>query len=150
MEYRKKTVDTSSCRLIFGEADFLPGIVIDKYSDVLAVQSLALGIDRLKLEIIDDLKEILASDGIKIRGVYERSDVKVRLQEGMELYKGFIGPEFDTKVPIIENGVKYIVDVENGQKQDSFWIRSTTGLPFRDYGRSKGIGLLYAYRIFCA
>jgi 23S rRNA (cytosine1962-C5)-methyltransferase len=119
-EYRKKTVDTSSCRLIFGEADFLPGIVIDKYSDVLAVQSLALGIDRLKLEIIDDLKEILASDGIKIRGVYERSDVKVRLQEGMELYKGFIGPEFDTKVPIIENGVKYIVDVENGQKTGFF------------------------------
>lgn len=119
-EYRKKAVDISSCRVIFGEADFLPGIIVDKFSDVLVVQSLALGIDRFKLQIIDILKELMAADGINIRGVYERSDVKVRKQEGMELYKGFIGESFDTKVPIVENGVKYIVDVKDGQKTGFF------------------------------
>jgi 23S rRNA (cytosine1962-C5)-methyltransferase len=119
-EYRKKTVDTSSCRIVFGEADFLPGIVIDKFSDVLVVESLALGIDRLKLDIIEALKEVLAEDGIVIRGVYERSDAKVRLQEGMERFKGFIGEEFDTEVEIVENGVKYLVDVKDGQKTGFF------------------------------
>lgn len=119
-EYRKKVIDTSSCRVIFGEADFLPGIVIDKFSDVLVVESLCLGIDRLKIEIVECLKEVLAEDGIKIKGVYERSDAKVRLKEGMERYKGFIGDEFDTDVLIEENGVKYIVDVADGQKTGFF------------------------------
>lgn len=119
-EYRKETVDTSSCRVIFGEADFLPGLVIDKFSDVLVVESLALGIDKWKLVIVDALKKVLAEDGISIRGVYERSDAKVRLQEGMERYKGFIGEPFDTKVEIVENGVHYMVDVEDGQKTGFF------------------------------
>ncbi len=119
-QYRKKTVDTASCRVIFGEADFLPGIVIDKFSDVLVVESLALGIDRMKLELVTCLKEVLAEDGIAIRGVYERSDAKVRLQEGMERFKGFIGEEFDTNVEIIENGVRYLVDVKDGQKTGFF------------------------------
>ncbi len=119
-EYRKATVDTSSCRVIFGEADFLPGIVIDKFSDVLVVESLALGIDRLKPVIVDMLRKVLSEDGITIRGVYERSDAKVRLQEGIERYKGFIGEPFDTKVEIAENGVRYMVDVEDGQKTGFF------------------------------
>lgn len=119
-EYRKKTVDTSSCRVIFGEADFLPGIVIDKFSDVLVVQSLALGIDRLKLQIVEDLIICMEEDGITIRGVYERSDAKVRSNEGMERIKGFIGEPFDTKVEIVENGVRYMVDVEEGQKTGFF------------------------------
>ena len=119
-EYRKKTVDTSSCRVIFGEADFLPGIVIDKFSDVLVVQSLALGIDRLKLQIVEDLIACMKEDGVTIRGVYERSDAKVRTNEGMERIKGFIGEPFDTKVEIIENGVRYMVDVEEGQKTGFF------------------------------
>jgi len=118
--YRKETVDTSSCRVIFGEADFLPGLVIDKFSDVLVVESLALGIDKWKLIIVEALKKVLAEDGISIRGVYERSDAKVRLQEGMERYKGFIGEPFDTKVEIVENGVRYMVDVEDGQKTGFF------------------------------
>ncbi len=118
--YRKETIDTSSCRVIFGEADFLPGIVVDKFSDVLVVESLALGIDRWKLTIVNALKKVMAEDGITIRGVYERSDAKVRLQEGMERSKGFIGEPFDTKVQIVENGVKYIVDVEDGQKTGFF------------------------------
>lgn len=119
-EYRKHTVDTSSCRLIFGEADFLPGIVIDKFSDVLVVESLALGIDRLKPVILEKLKAVLAEDGITIRGIYERSDARVRLQEGLERYKGFIGEPFDTKVEILENGVRYLVDVKDGQKTGFF------------------------------
>lgn len=119
-EYRKNVVDLSSCRVIFGEADFLPGLVVDKFSDVLVVQSLALGIDRYKEAIVTCLKNVMAEDGITIRGVYERSDAKVRTQEGMERIKGFIGEEFDTDVPIVENGVKYIVDVKDGQKTGFF------------------------------
>ena len=115
-EYRKKVVDTGSCRVIFAEADFLPGLVVDKFSDVLVVQSLALGIDRYKEMIVSILKKILAEDEIFIRGVYERSDVKVRRQEGMELTKGFLGEEFPTLVEIEENGVKYQVDIKDGQK----------------------------------
>ena len=120
VDYRKHTVDMSSCRLIFGEADFLPGIVIDKFSDVLVVESLALGIDRFKPLIVELLKQVLKEEGMPIRGVYERSDAKVRLQEGMERFKGFIGEEFDTKVSIVENGVKYMVDVKDGQKTGFF------------------------------
>lgn len=119
-EYRKATVDTSSCRIIFGEADFLPGIVIDKFSDVLVVESLALGIDKWKMVILEELKKVMAEDGIAIRGIYERSDAKVRLQEGMERIKGFIGDPFDTKVEIMENGVRYMVDVQDGQKTGFF------------------------------
>ena len=120
-EYRKTVMDElGSCRIVFGEADFLPGLTIDKYEDVLVVESLALGIDRLKEKIIVILKEILREDGIIIRGVYERSDSKVRELEGMEPAKAFIGEPFDTKVQITENGVKYMVDVKDGQKTGFF------------------------------
>ncbi len=119
-EYRKNVIDTASCRILFGEADFLPGIVVDKFSDILVVQSLALGIDRFKGLIIKCLREILEEDGIRIRGVYERSDAKVREQEGMERFKGFIGDPFDTKVESVENDVRYLVDVKDGQKTGFF------------------------------
>ena len=119
-EYRKKTVDISSCRVIFGEADFLPGLVVDKFSDVLVIQSLAMGIDRYKELIVDLLKKVMKEDGIEIIGAYERSDAKVRKQEGMEQVKGFIGEPFDTKVAIVENDVKYNVDIADGQKTGFF------------------------------
>lgn len=119
-DYRKKTVDTSCCRVIFGEADFLPGLVVDKFSDVLVVQSLALGIDIQKKLIMSLLVEEMKKDGIEIRGVYERSDAKVRALEGMPRTKGFLGKPFDTDVIITENGVKYHVDIENGQKTGFF------------------------------
>ena len=118
--YRKDTVDTSSCRVIFGEADFLPGIVVDKYEDILVVESLALGVDRFKNEIVELVKACMEQDGITIRGVYERSDAKEREKEGLRKIKGFIGEPFDTNVKIVENGVQYIVDVENGQKTGFF------------------------------
>lgn len=119
-KYRKTVIDTDSCRIIFGEADFLPGIIVDKFSDILVVQSLALGIDMFKIVIIEELKSVLFEDGILIKGVYERSDAKVRTNEGMERIKGFIGEPFDTKVQIIENGIKYNVDIAEGQKTGFF------------------------------
>ena len=122
-DYRKNVLlekDLNCCRVIFGEADFLPGLVIDKYDDVLVVESLALGIDKFKLQIVDYLKAAMAADGFKVRGVYERSDAAVRKKEGLAPYKGFIGDEFDTNVEIVENGVRYMVDVVNGQKTGFF------------------------------
>ncbi len=121
-EYRKAVMgkDAACCRVIFGEADFLPGLTVDRFSDVLVIESLALGTDRLKELILLDLVEILEKDGIVIRGIYERSDARVRLLEGMERTKGFIGPEFDTMVPIVENGIRYLVDVKDGQKTGFF------------------------------
>ena len=120
-EYRKAVMDElGSCRVIFGEADFLPGLTVDKYEDVLVVESLALGIDRLKERILKLLADVLKEDGITIRGIYERSDARVRELEGMEPAKAFIGEPFDTKVQITENGVKYMVDVKDGQKTGFF------------------------------
>lgn len=112
--------DLNCCRVIFGEADFLPGITVDKYADVLVMECLALGMEQFKEKIVDFLKEVLAADGIKIRGVYERSDANERKKEGLPKVKGFIGEEFDTNVEIIENGVRYMVDVVNGQKTGFF------------------------------
>ena len=112
--------DLNCCRVIFGEADFLPGITVDKYADVLVVECLALGMEQFKEKIVEFLKEVLAADGIKIRGVYERSDANERKKEGLPKVKGFIGEEFDTNVEIIENGVRYMVDVVNGQKTGFF------------------------------
>ena len=119
-EYRKVTVDTSCCRIIFGEADFLPGLVVDKYADVLVVQSLSLGIDRIKGDLIELLVEILKEDGIQIRGICERSDVKVREKEGLRMLKGFIGSAFYSNIEITENGIHYMVDVMEGQKTGFF------------------------------
>ncbi|MBO7709557.1 MAG: class I SAM-dependent rRNA methyltransferase [Lachnospiraceae bacterium] len=120
--YRKAVMgsDVSGCRLIFGEADFLPGLTVDKFSDVLVVESLALGIDRLKGKILELAVQVLSEDGIRIRGIYERSDAKVRTLEGMERFSGFIGEPFETKVEIEENGVRYLVDVKDGQKTGFF------------------------------
>lgn len=112
--------DLNCCRVIFGEADFLPGITVDKYADVLVVECLALGMEQFKVKIVELLKEVLAADGINIRGVYERSDANERKKEGLPKVKGFIGAEFDTNVEIVENAVHYMVDVENGQKTGFF------------------------------
>ena len=112
--------DLNCCRIIFGEADFLPGLVVDKYADVLVVECLALGMEQFKETIVSLLKEILLADGIQIRGVYERSDANERKKEGLPKVKDFIGDAFDTNVEIVENGVHYIVDVVNGQKTGFF------------------------------
>jgi 23S rRNA (cytosine1962-C5)-methyltransferase len=113
--YRKKVIDTSSCRFLFGEADFIPGLIIDKYENYYVIQSLSLGIDKYKDIIVKLLQEDFGA-----KGVYERSDVRVRELEGMDQTKGFLTEAFDTKIQIVENGVKYTVDIENGQKTGFF------------------------------
>ena len=136
-EYRKKTVDTSSCRVIFSEADWVPGMVVDKYEDVLVVESLALGIDRLKEILMAALLDVLEQDGITIRGIFERSDAPVRKKEGMAPYKGWLWlrdeANNDVHVEICENGVKYLVDVENGQKTGFFLDQKYNRLAMQNY-----------------
>ena len=114
-EYRKKVSDINSCRVVFAESDYLPALIVDKFADFLVVQTLALGIDRFRGEIIEILNQI-----IKPAGIYERNDVPVRELEGLEQKKGFIGKEFHTNIEMIENGIKFIVDVANGQKTGYF------------------------------
>lgn len=118
--YRKKVIDTSACRVIFGDADIFPGLTVDKYGDVLVVESLALGTEKIKPYVLKALTEILAEDGITVRGIFERSDAKVREKEGLPRVKGFLSAPFDTNVPITENGIRYIVDVREGQKTGFF------------------------------
>ena len=114
-DYRKTVIYTSSCRFIFGEADLLPGLTIDKYEDYYVVQISTLGMDKYRDIIVD----ILVNE-YNAKGVYERSDIATREIEGLEQRKGFLTEPFDTNVEITENGVKYIVDLENGQKTGFF------------------------------
>lgn len=114
-EYRKTVIDTSSCRFVFGEADLLPGLTIDKFEDYYVIQISTLGMDQYRDIIVD----LLVND-FGAKGVYERSDLATREIEGLEQKKGFLTEPFDTNVQIIENGVKYIVDLENGQKTGFF------------------------------
>lgn len=121
--YRKNVMpesDLQACRVVFGEADFLPGLVVDKYADILVVQCLALGMEQFKLTIVKLLIQTLEADGFSVRGVYERSDANERKKEGLAKVKDFIGESFDTDVEIVENGIHYMVDVANGQKTGFF------------------------------
>jgi 23S rRNA (cytosine1962-C5)-methyltransferase len=114
-EYRKTVIDTSSCRFIFGEADLLPGLTIDKFEDYYVIQIATLGMEQFRDIFVD-----LLVNEYGAKGVYERSDLATREIEGLEQRKGFLTAQFDTNVQIIENGVKYIVDLENGQKTGFF------------------------------
>jgi 23S rRNA (cytosine1962-C5)-methyltransferase len=114
-EYRKKTGYTENCRLVFGEADSLPQLIIDKFNDYFVIQTLALGIDVWKPAIVKALNTIFQP-----KGIYERNDVPVRELEGLPQHKGFLSAPFDTKIIINENGLKFYVDVENGQKTGYF------------------------------
>ena len=142
--YRKtvmqKPEDLNCCRIIFGEADWLPGLVVDKYDDVCVVECLALGMDRLKDVILEELVELLEKDGFPIRGIYERSDAAVRKKEGMEPRKGFWkDKEFDTNVEIVENGIHYMVDVVNGQKTGFFLDQKYNRLAMQRICRGKRV-----------
>ena len=114
-EYRQKLGYTENCRLIFGEADFLPALIIDKFNDYFVLQTLALGIDRWKPAIVKALETIFSP-----KGIYERNDVPVRELEGLPQLKGFLSAPFDTSIIINENGLKFKVDIENGQKTGYF------------------------------
>ncbi len=114
-EYRQKLGYTENCRLVFGEADYLPQLIIDKFNDYFVIQTLALGIDVWKPAIARAIQAIFSP-----KGIYERNDVPVRQLEGLEPVKGFLSEPFDTKIIINENGLKFHVDVENGQKTGYF------------------------------
>lgn len=138
-KYRLDTMELHACRLVFGEADFLPGFIVDKFNNVLVVQSLSLGMEAYKEVIVDELKKLCLEAGQAIVGVYERSDAKVREQEGMEKVKGFIGEAFNTLVEITENGVKYIVDVKDGQKTGFFLDQKTNRLAIQKLAKGKTV-----------
>ncbi len=114
-EYRQKIGYAENCRLIFGEADDMPQLIIDKFNDYFVIQTLALGIDVWKPAIVKALNQLFTPQGI-----YERNDVPVRELEGMEQHKGFLSEPFDTNIIIHENGIKFNVDVANGQKTGYF------------------------------
>jgi len=113
--YRQKIGYSENCRLIFGEADDIPQLIIDKFNDYFVIQTLALGIDVWKPAIVKALNELFTP-----KGIYERNDVPVRELEGMEQQKGFLSEPFDTNIIINENGIKFNVDILNGQKTGYF------------------------------
>ena len=113
--YRKKTGYTENCRLVFGEADYLPALIIDKFNDYFVLQTLALGMEKWKPAIVKALNTLFNP-----KGIYERNDVPVRTLEGLELQKGFLSEPFDTNIIINENGLQFHVDIENGQKTGFF------------------------------
>ena len=127
IDYRRTVMpgdDFKCCRLIFGEADMFPGLTVDRFNDILVTQTLSLGIEQRKGMLFDMLLELLRSQGENIRGIYERNDVKIRELEGMAENKGWFMPETvedkTTVTEIVENGIRYSVDVENGQKTGFF------------------------------
>jgi len=113
--YRQKIGYTENCRLVYGEADGLPALIIDKFNDYFVVQTLALGIERWKEAIVTAIQELFSP-----KGIYERNDVTIRTMEGMQQQKGFLTKPFDTNIIINENGLKFHVDLENGQKTGYF------------------------------
>lgn len=114
-KYKQQLGYTENCRLVFGEADFLPALIIDKFNDYFVIQTLALGIDLWKSAIVKALETIFSP-----KGIYERNDVPVRELEGLPLQKGFLSAPFDPQIIIQENGLKFHVDLENGQKTGYF------------------------------
>lgn len=126
-DYRKTVMgdDIGCCRFIFGEADQFPGLTVDKFGDILVTQCLSIGMEKIKNIVFPLLYEVLSEDGQVVRGIYERNDVAIRKLEGMEENKGwFVLPGVpvpdSTETEIIENGIKYSVDFENGQKTGFF------------------------------
>ena len=126
-EYRKTVMgeDIGCCRLIFGEADLFPGLTVDRFGDILVTQTLSLGMEKQKPVLFEELYRLLTEDGQTIRGIYERNDVAIRKLEGMEENKGFFPLEGlpvpdSTETQITENGIRYTVDFENGQKTGFF------------------------------
>ncbi len=128
LSYRRTVMpgdDFRCCRLIHGEADQMPGLTVDRYGDILSVQVLSLGMEQVKELVFSALVDVLANMGQPIKGIFERNDVHIRTLEGMEVQKGWYAmpgiPEPQSAVTeIIENGISYLVDVENGQKTGFF------------------------------
>ena len=141
-EYRK-TVEMdnlSNCRLIFGEADLIPGLVVDRYNDILVTQISTYGLDIRKDMIYECLLEVLQNDGQDVKGIYERNDIQVRVKEGLDMYKGYWrNADLPTKTIIDENGLKLHVDVENGQKTGYFLDQKSNRVLLRNMAHGKRV-----------
>ena len=128
----RKNLGWSATRLVFSEADFLPGLVVDKYGDYLSVQFMSLGMDMIKQDIVDILVELTGC-----KGIYERSDMPTREKEGLEQTKGFLYGNFDPRVEVEEDGIRFIVDIENGQKTGYFLDQKLNRDILRLYAKDK-------------
>lgn len=133
--YRKKVMDTTSCRIVFSDSDRLPGLIVDKFNDVLVFEIDTLGMDVRKKQLVDCLLKVLNDDNQNIYKVYERSDARVRELEGLERVKGFLSQEFDTNILIDEYGVKLKVNVADGQKTGYFLDQKANHFAIRDLCR---------------
>ena len=137
--YRKSVVDTDCCRIVFSDSDRLPGLVVDKFNDVLVFEIDTLGMDIRKNILVDTLMEVLREDNVTINGIYERSDARVRTLEGLERIKGFISDPFDTVIEVDENGVRLKIDIENGQKTGYFLDQKYNHLAIRRLCKDKKV-----------
>ena len=139
----RKTVESdnlANCRLIFGEADQLPGLTVDRYNDILVTQISAYGMEKIKPMIYDLLLETLRQDGQTIQGIYERNDIQVRAKEGLPMEKGFWGGvSLPTTTVINENGLKLNVDIENGQKTGYFLDQKSNRVLLRQMAHGKRV-----------
>ena len=130
--YRKKTVETNCCRVVFSDSDRLPGLIVDKFNDVLVFEIDTLGMDIRKKQLVDCLLRVLNNDGLNINKIYERSDAKVRELEGLERYKGFISEPFNTTIEVLENDVKLEINIADGQKTGYFLDQKYNHLAIRN------------------
>lgn len=139
----RKTVESenlTNCRLIFGEADDMPGLIVDRYNDLLVTQISSYGLDIRKDMLYEVLLEVLKEDGQEIANIYERNDINVRQKEGLEMYKGFFGePKTSVHTIIDENGLKLHVDVENGQKTGYFLDQKSNRVLLRKLAHGKTV-----------
>ena len=142
-DYRKTVMgeDIGCCRVIFGEADGFPGLTVDRFSDILSIQTLSVGMEKIKDMLFPLLLETLREDGQIISGIYERNDVAIRALEGLEQYRGWYGADHpdSAQTEICENGIKYLVDVENGQKTGFFLDQKYNRLAVAKLARGKRV-----------
>ena len=138
-EYRKSVVDTGCCRVVFSDSDRLPGLIVDKFNDILVFEIDTLGMDVRKQMLKEALLDVFKKDGVVIRGIYERSDARVRTLEGLERVKGFLSEPFDTLIEIDENGVRMEVDIAEGQKTGYFLDQKYNHLAIRKLCEGKTV-----------
>lgn len=136
VSYREKVTGLENCRLVFGEADRLPGLTVDKFADILVTQTLSLGMEKLKSLIFPLMIEVLNKHGQNIRGIYERNDSRSRSLEGLDRENGFWSDSFNTCVRICENDIFYDIDVSNGQKTGYFLDQRFNRMAIRPFSKS--------------
>ena len=137
--YRKSVVETNCCRIVFSDSDRLPGLIVDKFNDCLVFEIDTLGMDVRKDVLVRMMRKVLEEDGVFIKGVYERSDARVRTLEGLERIKGFLSEEFPTSIEVDENGVKLKVNIAEGQKTGYFLDQKYNHLAIRKICEGKEV-----------